>query len=93
MVEDCGVAVAAVALPPVAACDGVAAEAPRGDGDCCDEFDARVNKDADAAAKPRMGDTAEAKTHILKDHNQGNLDWHGYQSWFSCPQEGVDFQN
>ena len=60
VVEDCGVAVAAVALPPVAACDGVRAEAPR-DGDCCDEFDARVNKDADAAAKPRMGDTAEAK--------------------------------
>ena len=61
VVEGCGVAVAAVALPPVAACDGVRAEAPRGDGDCCDEFDARVNKDADAAAKPRMGDTAEAK--------------------------------
>ena len=60
VVEDCGVAVAAVALPPVAACDGVTAEAPR-DGDCWDEFDARVNKDADAAAKPRMGDTAKQK--------------------------------
>ena len=59
--DDCGVAeVEAVALPDAAACDGVTADAPpREDGDCLDEFDAtRVNKDADAAAKPRMGDTA-----------------------------------